>query len=480
MDATTHSLPPTTLSHKEMRLIVWGMLLPVFMSSLDQTILASALPTIGRDLGDVHSLPWLVTAFLIASTAVTPLYGKIADIHGRRLTVMIALSVYMVGSVVCLAAPDMLTLICGRVLHGLGGGGMASMGMVVLGDLAAPRDRGRYYAYFSATYTTAGACGPALGGFIAESLHWKMIFALNMAMGIVAIFLTYRLLSRLPRHERYHRLDVLGAVLIMAASISFMLALSLGGVRYAWTSPQIIGLAAVAAIIGAAFVARLLTAPEPLIPLSILRDPVPRCALTMNSFGWGSIVGLNIFLPMYLQSVIGLSPTNAGLSLMVLMVTVNASAGIAGQFYGRMTHYKVIPLCGLMLAIASVVTLAIAADRLSVLQFEILLALIGIGFGPVPPICSIALQNAVATHQFGIAVGTMNFSRNLYSTMLIAAFGAIVLTGIPAGTTAALSVAAAEGFRRVFFAAAASLTIAFVGLVLLEERPLKTREQPAE
>src|SRR5262245_42934819 len=258
MDAATDALPPRTLSHEESRLIVWGMLLPVFMSSLDQTILASALPTIGRDLGDVHSLPWLVTAFLIASTSVTPLYGKIADIHGRRLTVMIALSVYMVGSVVCLAAPDMLTLICGRVLHGLGGGGMASMGMVVLGDLAAPRDRGRYYAYFSATYTTAGACGPALGGFIAESLHWKMIFALNMAMGVVAIFLTYRLLSRLPRHERYHRLDVLGAGLIMAASISFMLALSLGGVRYPWTSPQILGLGGAALVLGTAFVLRLL------------------------------------------------------------------------------------------------------------------------------------------------------------------------------------------------------------------------------
>jgi len=480
LDAQAQPRSTVPLTHAETRIIIWGMLLPVFMSSLDQTILASALPTIGRDLGDVHSLPWLVTAFLIASTAVTPLYGKISDIYGRRLTVLIALSVYMVGSVVCVAAPDMLTLICGRVLHGLGGGGMASMGMVVLGDLAAPRDRGKYYAYFSATYTTAGACGPALGGFIAETLHWKMIFALNMAMGVMALAVTTRLLRRLPRHERYHQLDVLGAVLIMAASISFMLALSLGGVRYPWASPQILALAAAAAVLGTGFVARLMSAPEPLIPLSILRDPVPRCTLMMNSFGWGSIVGLNIFLPMYLQSVIGLSPTNAGLSLMVLMVTVNTSAGVAGQFYGRMTHYKLVPLGGLTLAIAAVVTLAITADRLSALQFEVLLGLIGIGFGPVPPICSIALQNAVPTHQFGISVGTMNFSRTLYSTMLIAAFGAIVLTGVPSGTTAALGAAAADGFRRVFWVAAASLAISLLGVVLLEERPLKTREQPAD
>ena len=482
MDATTHPAPraPAALSHAETRVIVWGMLLPVFMSSLDQTILASALPTIGHDLGDVHSLPWLVTAFLIASAAVTPLYGKVSDIHGRRLTVLIALSTYMVGSIVCLAATNMLTLICGRVLHGLGGGGMASMGMVVLGDLAGPRERGKYYAWFSATYTTAGACGPALGGFIAQNLHWKVIFGLGLAMGVVAWTLSWRLLRRLPRYERYHSLDVLGALLIMSASTAFMLALSLGGVRYPWASPQIVGLAIAALVLGGSFVARLLTAPEPLIPLSMLRDPIARCTFMMNSFGWGSIVGLNIFLPIYLQSVIGLTPTNAGLSLMVLMVTVNSSAGVAGQLYGRMTHYKTLPMIGLALAIAAVVTLAFTADRLNTLGFELLLALLGIGFGPVPPACSIVLQNTVDAHHFGTAVGTMNFSRTLYTTMLIAVFGAIVLTGVPAGTSGTLGTAAAAGFQRVFFAAAASLTIAFFGVLLLEEKPLQSREEPAK
>jgi MFS family permease len=482
MDATTPAPAPApaALSHAQTQLIVWGMLLPVFMASLDQTILASALPTIGRDLGDVHSLPWLVTAYLIASAAVTPLYGKVSDIYGRRLTVLIALATYMVGSVVCLSATNMLTLICGRVLHGLGGGGMSSMGMVVLGDLAGPRERGKYYAWFSATYTTAGACGPALGGFLAESLHWKVIFALGLAMGIGAWMLSWRLLRRLPRHERYHSLDVLGALLIMAASTSFMLALSLGGVRYPWASLQILGLGAAALVLGTGFVARLLTAPEPLIPLPMLRDPVVRCTFMMNSFGWGSIVGLNIFLPIYLQSVIGLSPTSAGLSLMVLMVTVNSSAGVAGQIYGRITHYKWLPMSGLALAIAAVVTLGLTADRLNTLEFEVLLALIGIGFGPVPPACSIVLQNTVEIHHFGTAVGTMNFSRTLYTTMLISVFGAIALTAVPAGASGALGAAAAAGFQRVFFAAAVSLTIAFFGVLLLEEKPLQSREAPAK
>jgi EmrB/QacA subfamily drug resistance transporter len=468
------SVARTPLTHAETRLTVLGMLLPVFMSSLDTTVLATALPTIGRDLGDVHNLPWLITASLIAATAVTPLYGKISDIHGRRITVLIALSSYMAGSLVCLFAPNMLVLIFGRVLHGLGGGGMSSMGMVVLGDLAAPKDRGKYYAYFSATYTTAGACGPALGGFIAQNLHWKVIFALNLAMGVVAVASTYTLLRRLPRHERYHRLDVLGAALIMATSSAFMLALSLGGARYPWTSPAILALLAVALVGGIAFVIRLLTAREPLIPLSILRDPVARCAITMNSFGWGAIIGLNVFLPMYLQSVIGLSPTNAGLSLMVLMVTVNTSAGIAGQLFGRMTHYKILPTIGILIAIGSLLMLAFAVDRLDTLTFELLLALIGIGFGPVPPFTSITLQNTVAIHQFGTAIGTMNFSRTLYGTILIAIFGAIVLAGVPVGDTSGAFTAGADGFRRIFFVAAGSFAVALLGLALMEEKPLRT------
>jgi EmrB/QacA subfamily drug resistance transporter len=482
MDAETNPIRPAApLTHRETLFIVWGMLLPIFMASLDQTVLASALPTIGRDLGDVHSLPWLITAYLIAATAVTPLYGKFSDIHGRRATVLIALSVYLAGSVVCLLAPNMLVLVLGRVLHGLGGGGMASTGMVVLGDIAAPKDRGRYYAYFSATYTTAGACGPALGGFIAENLHWKVIFLINLAMGLIALALTSRLLRRLPRHERPHRLDVLGAGLIMAASVAFMLALNLGGVRYAWDSPVIVALAVTALVIGAGFMLRLMTAPEPLIPLAILRDPVARCALMLNSFGWGPIVALNIFLPMYLQTVVGLSPTTAGLSLMVLMVSVNASAGICGQFFGRLTHYKTMPMIGLLVAIAAILVLAWRAERVTPLEFELLLAVIGVGFGPVPPMSSISLQNTVAAHHFGTAVGTMNFARTLYATILIAAFGAIVLAGVPAGAgPGALASGAADAFRYVFFAAAASMMVALAGLVAMEEKPLKTNAPGAD
>jgi MFS family permease len=296
------------------------------MSSLDNTILASALPTIGREFGDVYSLPWLISIYLLASTAVVPLYGKVSDIHGRRFTLRIALVIYMAGSLLCALAPNMTTLILGRVLHGLGGGGLASMGAVVLGDVVAPKERGRYYSYFAVVYTGIG------------------------------------------------------------------------------------------------FVLRLMTAPEPLIPIDVLLNPTVCCCVVAHAFGWGSIVGLNIFLPMYLQNVVGLSATNAGLSLMVLMIALNVSAGLSGYMLGRMVRYKLLPLASLVVAIAA--------------------------------------------------------------TAVVALFGAIVagsasVTGAPApgelgGALSHDAALAAEAFRRVFFTAAGTLTVALIAVLLMEAKPLQT------
>src|SRR5215510_5852644 len=289
--------PTTYLDHKETRLIVWGVLLPLFMGSIDNTILASALPTIGRDFGEVQSLPWLITIYLLAATAAMPLYGKIADIRGRRFALYIAIALQMAGSLVCALAPSMIVLILGRAVQGLGGAGLSAVAVIVLADAAAPKDRGRYYAYFSVVYTTAGAVGPALGGSIADHLHWSVIFWLNIPLGLIAFWINSTVLRRLPRNERPHRLDVLGALLIVLASISFMLALNFGGKAYSWFSLPILALFAAALVVGAGFVWRLLTAPEPLIPLSILTNRVVRWSVIGNGFGWASIIGLNIFLP---------------------------------------------------------------------------------------------------------------------------------------------------------------------------------------
>jgi EmrB/QacA subfamily drug resistance transporter len=490
MDATVsghaaEAAAPAPLTHRERRVIVTSMMLPVFIGSIDQSILATSLPTIGRHLGNAHDLPWLITAFLIAATALTPLYGKFADIHGRRASLLIALGVYMTGSLISASSTSMLMLICGRVVQGCGGGGLVTTSTMILGDIAAPKDRAKYYAYFSIAFTTAGGCGPALGGWICDHLHWSLIFLWNIPLCVIAVVIALTVLRRLPRYERPHRLDFLGAILVMAASTSFMLALNLGGVRYPWLSPPILALLGCALVLGAGFVVRLLTAVEPLIPIAILTDSTARLAMLVNCFGWGSLIGLNIFLPMYLQSVLGWSATDSGLSLMILMITLNASAGLSSQLIGRVRHYKLVPSICLVVGIAAVFALAFSTSQMTVLKCQVILFLIGAGFGPSSPLSQVALQNTVANHHLGSAVGTMNFARTLCGTIIVAVLGAIVLAGVPAdGSPAALGQhvlagTTAAAFSAVFLTTAGMLLVAFVALMLLEEKPLQETLQDA-
>ena len=235
---------------------------------------------------------------------------------------------------------------------------------------------------------------------------------------------------------------------------------------------------AAALVVGGGFVWRLLTAPEPLIPVAILLDPIVRWSVLASALGWAAIGGLNIFLPMYLQSVLGFSATDAGLSLMVLMMSLNTSAGLAGQVLGRVQHYKILPICMMVIALAATTMLAVWSEHMTFVWFETLLFLIGVGFGPLPSLCQVSMQNRIVQHQLGIAIGTMSFARNLCTTMMVALLGAIVLTvtsAIAPGTGGPLGgPEAALVFGRAFFVILACLAAAFVALVLIEERPLRT------
>jgi MFS family permease len=483
--ATNSAVKPAAtareLSHQERRLIVMTMMMPVFLGSIDQSILASSLPTIGEVFGDVHDLPWVITSYLIAATALTPLYGKFADIHGRRASLLTALGIYMVGSLVSATSTSMLMLICGRIIQGCGGGGLVATSQMVLGDIAPPKDRAKYYAYFSIAFTSAGAIGPAVGGWICQHLHWSLIFLWKFPFCLVAGGLSMRVLKKLPRFDRPHRFDIIGAVLVMSASTVFMLALNLGGVRIPWLSATIFVLFGCALALGVGFVLRLLTAPEPLIPIAVLADPAARLAMTAHCFGWGSLIGLNIFLPMYLQSALAWSPTDAGLSLIILMATLNTSAGLSSQLIGRVKHYKALPTAFLFIGIGAVFALAYSATSMTALKFEILLFLIGLGFGPTAPLTQVALQNTVAAHHLGTAVGTMSFCRTLFGTILVAIFGAIVLAAAPetvsaggahARVLAGIAGTSAATFSIVFFVSGGTLTITLLALLFLEEKPL--------
>jgi EmrB/QacA subfamily drug resistance transporter len=476
--------PLDYLDHAAARRIVVGVLLTMMLAALDQVMVATALPTIAASLGDVDNMSWVVTASLLCATAVTPLYGKLSDIHGRRTMMLIAIGIYAVGSLACALAPSMLMLILARALQGLGGGGLMPLVQTIIGDVASPRDRPRYQAYTSSTFIVSTVGGPILGGFIAEHLHWSWIFWFNLPLCGLAFLLTHNVLQRLPRHDRWHSLDVLGMVLMVGAAIALMLALSWGGRRYAWGSPQILTLLVVSAALWALFAWRVMTAEEPFIPLSVLRDGATRVGTMTGFFAVGLVIALTIVLPLYAQLTLGLSVSESAWAIIALQGAATLTSVIGGRLLVRFTHYKRIPLVGLLLSIAALVPLAIAPTGLSSWAALGLIALVGLGLGPAFPFTVVVVQNAVALHQLGVATGTMNFFRALGSTFIVSCFGAIVLAGAPvvrglsAGAVLA-GVDAAEAFRWVFAAAIACLVVALASILALKERPLRGSARPS-
>src|SRR6202167_371207 len=248
--------PPASerrLGKREVLTIISGLALAMFLSALNQTIVATALPTIGRAFDDFENLSWVVIAYLLTSTVVAPLYGKLSDVYGRRGMMLVALGVFMAGSAASAAAPSMLWLILGRGLQGIGGGGIVPLSQSIIADAVPPRERGYYQAYTGSVWIIAGAAGPVLGGVIAEHLHWSMIFWLNIPLGLAAAFMSHRQLKLVPVHERAHKIDVTGAALMMGAATAFLLALTWGGTRYPWLSQQIFVLLVAAAVLTAVF-----------------------------------------------------------------------------------------------------------------------------------------------------------------------------------------------------------------------------------
>jgi EmrB/QacA subfamily drug resistance transporter len=475
--------PAPALSHAEIRTIILGVLLAMFLAALDQTIIATALPTIGRELGDLEHLPWIVTVYLLTSTAVTPLYGKFSDSYGRRGTMLIGIVIFIIGSIACALAPNMIVLILARGLQGIGGGGLIALAQTIIADIVAPRERGRYQVYFASVFMTSSLLGPVLGGFFAEHLHWSVIFWINLPLGLVAFAIAFQSLKKLPRFERPHKLDLLGALLLVAATVALLLALSWGGLRYPWASLPILGLFAASLVLWGLFAVRMRLAPEPLIPPGVLHNPVVRMAVLAACFAMGTYIGLTIYLPVYFEAVRGLSASLSGLSLIPLMAGTVVGATLSGRTMAKVKHYKRLPTVGLLVAMAATGVLAMYGQSLSIVTVEIILAIISVGLGTVLPVTMVTTQNAVAPHQMGTATGTANFFRSLGGAFIVAIFGAIVLSG--SGLSGAASfeslsaVAARSGidladvFSHVFIAAIVGFGLSLAFLLALEERPLR-------
>jgi EmrB/QacA subfamily drug resistance transporter len=476
------------LSRREVVAIIGGLSLAMFLAALNQTIVATALPTIGRAFGDFENLSWIVLAYLITSTAVAPLYGKLSDIYGRRGMMLVAIGIFMAGSVACAVAPSMLLLIVGRGLQGIGGGGIVPLAQSIIADAVPPRERGHYQAYTGSIWIIAGGGGPVLGGFIAEHLHWSVIFWINVPLALAAAFLSNMQLKRLPRHDRRHKLDLVGAGLMMVASIALMLALTWGGTRYGWLSGEIIGLFVTSAVLSVVFVWWVMRVPEPFLPISVLNNPVMRIGVVASSCTQGVSIGLTIYVPMYYELVHKLSASDSGLALIPIVMMTTPGSFTSGRAMLYMRHYKWVPIAMLIVTASAVALLAIF-PLMPVWAVAVVLCLVGLGTGSSYPVVTVSIQNALPHHQIGVAMGAMNFFRALASALVVAIMGAIMLAHLGAapqrgavrhsGSDLVAVAANTSGadlvhtFSIIFAVAAGFLVLAVVALILMEERPLR-------
>ena len=457
------------------RSILFGVLLAMFLSALDQTIVATALPTIGADLGDADLLPWVVTAYLLTSTAVTPLYGKLSDIHGRRPVLISAILIFILGSVACAVAPTMLGLILARAVQGLGGGGLIAISQTVIADIATPRERMRFMGYISSVFMVSSIAGPVLGGVFAEHLHWSLIFWINVPLGGLALALTYDRLRHLPRVAHPHKLDYLGAVLMFGATILLLFLLENGGRSFAWTAPEALGLAAAALLAWGLFSWRIARAPEPFLPLSVLFEPVVIRVTIASFFTMGVFIALIIYVPVYLEMGIGLPAARSGLAMMPMMLMTVVGSASTGKVMARVKHYKRPPLIAQGIAALVLASFAVLPPT-HLVDILLRLMVVGFGIGTCFPVMTVSVQNAVPPHQVGTATAVMNFFRSLGGAILVAGFGAMLLG--PGGETGGFPADVAARFPLIFAAAATCLGIGFLAFLMMEERPFRERHQP--
>jgi EmrB/QacA subfamily drug resistance transporter len=470
---------PARISHAEARAIFFGIMLAMFLSALEQTIVAPALPAIGKSLGSIDNLSWVVTAYLLAATATTPLFGKLSDIYGRRMVMLSAISVFVLGSVACATAPSIWVLIAARALQGIGGGGLLPIAQTVIADMLSPRERPTIMGYTAILFVTASTLGPVLGGLLTDHFHWSLIFWINVPLGLIALATTDRALRKLPRHDRRHRLDVLGAVTMVAAALSLMIALAWGGTWYPWSSWPVVSLFVASAVLWCLFVLRLLSAREPFIPLTILSGRVTGAIICAAFFAVGTIVGITIYTPLYCQTVLGISASQSGLLLIAFMIGTVIASQTTMRLMVRMKHYKRIPIASLVLALVVLGCLAADPAGYSWPEFALLLFGLGCGLGPMYPMSTVVTQNSVKPHQMGTATGALNFFRTLGGALIVAVFGALVLGGVSdgSGVMTLEKIAMRHGdlapaFGNVFIAAMIFVAISLCCLFFVEERPM--------
>src|SRR3954453_6994943 len=400
------------LDHRRVLVVISGLMLVMLLASLDQTIVSTALPTIVRELGGLEHLSWVVTAYLLAITAVTPLYGKLGDLYGRKIVLQGALVLFLIGSALCGLAQSMSELIAFRAIQGLGGGGLMGSAQAAIGDVVPPRERGKWVGLFGAVFGVSSVAGPLIGGFLTSHTSWRWIFYVNLPLGVLALVV---LAITLPgaRERVEHAVDYLGTALLATSLSAIVLATTLGGTQYAWGSPFIVGLALLAVVALVAFVAVEGRAGEPVLPPRLFRNRVFAVTSAIGFVVGFALFGALTYLPLFQQIVRGASPTSSGLQLVPVMAGVLVASIASGQIISRTGRYKAWPIAGTAVACVGMLALSTMDENTGVPLAAVEMLVLGLGLGMVMQVLVLAVQNAVDYEQLGVATSGATLFRSI-------------------------------------------------------------------
>ncbi|MEV5975932.1 MFS transporter [Streptomyces sp. NPDC052114] len=403
---------------------IGALLLGMLLAALDQTIVSTALPTIVSELGGMDHLSWVVTAYMLASTAATPLWGKLGDQYGRKKLFQTAIVIFLIGSALCGMAQNMPQLIGFRALQGLGGGGLMVLSMAIVGDLVSPRERGKYQGLFGAVFGATSVLGPLLGGLFTEHLSWRWVFYVNLPIGVIALLVIATTLH-IPVRDTRHTIDYLGTFLIASVATCLVLVASLGGTTWAWGSPQIIGLAVLGAVLAVAFVAVEKKAVEPVLPLKLFRIRTFTLSAVISFVVGFAMFGAMTYLPTFLQVVQGVSPTMSGVHMLPMVFGMLLSTTASGQIVSRTGRWKVFPVAGTAVTTLGLLLLHQLNENSSTGEMSAYFFVFGLGLGLVMQVLVLIVQNAVSYEDLGVATSGATFFRSIGASFGVAIFGTI-------------------------------------------------------
>src|SRR5215469_7754137 len=438
VEAVANGQPaPAFGRRRDVLIVLPGLLLALILAMLDQLVVSTALPRIVGDLGGLNHLSWVVTAYVLASTITTPLYGKLGDLYGRKRLLIAAIVIFLVGSALSGLAQSMDQLIAFRALQGLGAGGLMVGAIATIGDLVSPRERGQYMGYMMAAMMVAMIAGPLVGGYITDSLSWRWIFYINMPIGGAAFVYLWATMH-LPRRRVEHKIDYLGAAVIAIGATAIVLLTTWGGTQYAWGSWEIIMLAAIAAAaIGAFFIVEG-RAVEPVLPLHVFKNRNFSLATAMSFLLGLVMMGSMTFLPLYQQTVQHASPTASGLLLIPMMLGSTVTSLAAGQFTSRTGRYKILPVIGGAIMTFAIYLLTHLGPHTSRVTSGIFFAVLGIGMGFLMQITSLIVQNSVEQKDMGVASSSRQFFQQIGASMGVALFGVLFVHRLTAAMASKL------------------------------------------